>query len=101
MPFSYGFLDSCQYTNKVGAFYCRWCWALCKYRRTVIALTAVVLLTTAIGGAHANDALYLVFWLRRCNFSFISFPSVLLPAVYGFSIPTAFVYCFGRDFISD
>ena len=75
MPFSYGFLDSCQYTNKVGAFYCRWCWALCKYRRTVIALTAVVLLTTAIGGAHANDALYLVFWLWRCNFSFILFPS--------------------------
>ena len=64
-----------------------------KYRRGVIALTAVVLLTTAIEGAHANDALYLVFWLRRCNFSFISFPSVLLPAVYGFSIPAAFVYC--------
>ena len=75
MPFFIRLLDSCQYSNEVGAFYCRWCWALCKYRRTVIALTAVVLLTTAIGGSHANDALYLVFWLWRCNFSFIPFPS--------------------------
>ena len=50
-------LDSCQYNNEVSAFCCRWCWALYKYRRGVIALTVVVLLAAAISGAHANEAL--------------------------------------------
>jgi len=30
--------------------------------------------------------------------TFSLFLFLLLPAVYGFFIPAAFVYCFGRDF---
>ena len=46
-------------------FWWWWCWALCNYifvRGVIAFAVVVVLLVAAIGGAHVNDASYLVFW---------------------------------------